>query len=251
MVQHAVTRHGMYAPHAMPRPIDELIDRSNHAWPTVMQWLSAAKRPVTVLPANPGGWQTLEALQVTTRSPMGALALECGGVIIDDGWLRLLGGSEPERIGLLTWNGLLPNAEPLVPGALVVAVDVVGGLFAINDIAFPEGRGRVWYFGPDTLTWLNTDLGYSEFVKWSVEGDLDRFYGDLRWPGWRDETRPLTIDQGISIYPFPWASDAGSLGSRRRRVVPITELAYIYLDTKRQLGAANQQGPVRVVLEDE
>jgi hypothetical protein len=235
----------------MSRSIDELIDRSNHAWPTVMRWVSAASRPVTVLPANPGGRQTLEALQVTTRSPMGALALESGGLIIDDGWLRLLGGSEPERIGLRTWNGLLPDSEPLVPGALVVAIDVVGGLFAINDVAFPDGRGHVWYFGPDTLTWLDTGMGYSELVKWSVGGDLDGFYSDLRWPRWRDQTRPLTIDQGISIYPFPWATDAGPLGSRQRRVVPITELAYIYLDTKRQLEATNQQGPVRIAFDDE
>lgn len=235
----------------MPRSIDELIDHANSAWPTVLGWLSAASRPVTILQATPGGRGTLEALQVTTRSPMGALALESGGILVDDGWLRLLGGTQRSHAGLLTWNGLLPDSEPLVPGALVVAIDVLGGLFAVNDVAFPTGRGHIWFFAPDTLDWFDTKLGYSDFVRWCAHGDLDKFYVDLRWPGWRDEARLLTIDQGISIYPFPWASDGGPLKNRSRRVVPITELAYLYLETRRQLGSTTYQGPVQIVFEDE
>jgi hypothetical protein len=235
----------------MPRSIDDLVDPVDHAWPTVLAWLAGGIRPASILPPTPGGPRTLEALQVTTRSPMGSIALESGGILVDDGWLRLLGGSEPERdLGLLTWNGLLPNTAPLVPGALVVAIDVLGGLFVINDLAFDDGRGNVWYFAPDTLEWLDTGLSYSGFVRWSVEGDLDGYYTDLRWPGWRDETAPLSLNEGISIYPFPWASTGGALKDRSRRVVPIDELAPIYLETRRQLGATNSQRPVRVLFED-
>ena len=234
----------LYPPNAVPRSVEELIDRVDHAWPTVLEWMNAASRPIIILPATAGGPATLEALQVTTRSPMGALALESGGILVDDGWLRFLGGTEPGQVGLRTWNGLLPNSKPLVPGALIVAIDVVGGLFAINDEAFTSGRGHVWYFGPDTLDWLDTKLGYSDFLRWSAAGDLDRFSSDLRWDGWRDEIRLLTLDQGVSVYPFPWSSDGGSLGERARRVVPIDELAHIYLETKRQLG--DHRGPVQI-----
>src|SRR6202035_2181748 len=180
----------------MPRSLDELIDSANHAWPTVLTWLSTGVRRAAILPATPGGRQTLVGLQVTTRSPLGSIALETGGILVDECWLRLLGGTEPgETVGLLTWNGLLPNAPPLVPGALVVAIDVLGGLFVINDVAFPDGRGHIWYFGPDTLEWLDTEMGYSDFVRWTVAGDVDRFYADLRWPSWRDETRSLSLNE--------------------------------------------------------
>ena len=33
----------------------------------------------------------LLGLQVTTCSPMGAFVYECGGIVIDSGWLRMLG----------------------------------------------------------------------------------------------------------------------------------------------------------------
>jgi hypothetical protein len=80
------------------------------------------------------GESALYALQVSSRSPMGAIALETGGLLIDHGWIRVLGGGSAELPRTIhEWNDLKPGqAARRVPGAILVADDVIGGLFAVN-----------------------------------------------------------------------------------------------------------------------
>src|ERR1044071_7443416 len=55
-------------------------------------WSRPSPHRVTVLPRQDATARAcLEALQATTRSPLGAIAHETGGMLIDHGWLRLLG----------------------------------------------------------------------------------------------------------------------------------------------------------------
>ena len=59
------------------RALHELINETEPGMALVRDWLSAARNPVELLPGDPArGDATLLALQVTTRSPMGALARE-------------------------------------------------------------------------------------------------------------------------------------------------------------------------------
>jgi hypothetical protein len=71
----------------------------------------------------------LLALQVTARSTLGALALHTGGVVIDHGWLRLLGGGHGRLPSLATANGVTDGQQPPV---LLIGFDVLGGRFAID-----------------------------------------------------------------------------------------------------------------------
>jgi hypothetical protein len=89
------------------RPLADLLS-PEPAWPQVQSWVQGATRPVVVLPSERARAEdALVALQVTTRSPMGALALETGGLAVDGGWLRILGGGGPLMRGdLASWNGL-------------------------------------------------------------------------------------------------------------------------------------------------
>jgi hypothetical protein len=164
-------------------------------------------------------------LQVTTRFPLGAIGLECGGILVDHGWLRLLGAGNAELMGLLEWNGLGHSAgpDPLLSDAIVVAHDAVGGFFAINGGAFDGSRGDVFYFAPDSLRWEHLDTGYSGLVQWATSGDLASFYEGSRWPGWEQELASAGGDQGFSIYPFLSAA-GGPIIDRSRRLVPMTEL---------------------------
>ncbi|MDP8922577.1 MAG: DUF2625 domain-containing protein [Chloroflexota bacterium] len=212
------------------------------AWPDVQAWLAASPRPVDVLPVGPGqGERTLQALQVTTRSVLGAVALHTGGLLLDHGWLRILGaGSERLRGSLGSWNGLDGAApEPPLSGALIVAHDAVGGFFAINGGALGDQTGDVYYFAPDTLAWEDLDKGYSAFVQWAIAGDMDRFYTDARWPGWADELRALSPDYGILVYPFPWAQ-GGPIAERSRKSVPMSELWSLQHDVARQVRVADR-----------
>ncbi len=218
------------------RTILELLS-SEPSWPTVQQWIAGASNPVEVLAArDPDRSQALESLQVTTRSPMGAVVYETGGLLVDGGWLRVLGSGHPRLPRTLPgWNaGRAWTASGGAPPILLVADDVVGGSYAVNGGGLPGPTGHVHYFAPDTLSWESLDMGYSDFLVWALTGDLDRYYETFRWPGWRTEIRDLPGDHAISIYPYLWAAGL-PVAQRMRRPVPMSELLELQFDVARQM----------------
>lgn len=208
------------------RPLTELINTEEPAWPDVQQWITEAKNPVEVLPANDAHREAaLLAIQVTTRSPMGAIVYETGGLLIDHGWLRIL-GSGHERLprSLPAWNEgrtMFSDGEP--PGYLLVADDVLGGFFAINGGSLGQDPGSMYYYAPEAQEWQPMDFSYSEFVIWCLQGDLTGFYEHVRWPGWEEETKRVGGDQAISIYPFLFTKGP-PLEQRHHGIVPISEM---------------------------
>ncbi len=208
------------------KPLSQLLDTQDPALPLIKEWMRSARNSAEVLPVERSqGEQTLLTLQVTTRSPLGALAYETGGILIDDGWLRFLGAGSDRMTGnLVTWNGFDGNASvTILKGAMVVAHDAVGGFFAINGGAFKGESRNIFYLAPDTLAWEDLQRSYSDFLRWALQGDLERFYQNARWSGWRNDVKKVHGDQGISIYPPLWAN-GGPLETRSRRVVPMLEL---------------------------
>jgi hypothetical protein len=174
--------------------------------------------------------ETLQALQVTTRSPLGAVALETGCLLVDHGWIRTLGGGgEAMTSSRARWNGLLTarDIEP-IDNAIVVANDAVGGLLALNGGAFHGAPGSVFYFAPDTLDWLDASMGYSGFLQWACAGDLSRFYDELRGEGWEDDIAAASPDQGFALYPPPFAKEGKPVRQAHRKLVPIAELCACY-----------------------
>ena len=210
--------------------LDELIDAANPAWPMIQEWVRSARNPVEVLAASdPQRGEVLVAAQVTTHSTLGAIIYETGGLLVDSGWLRILGSGHPRLPrSLAGWNAgrsVLEPGEP--PSFLLVADDVVGGFFAINGGGLGIAQGNVFYFAPDRLEWEDLDRGYTAFVDWSLSGDLELFYAGQRWQGWDAETAQLAGDRAYSIYPPLWAQGP-PIGERSRRAVPLAELYGLY-----------------------
>lgn len=194
--------------------------------PMIRSWLDGSPRRVEIMPCAPDhGEVSLVALQVTTRSPLGAIAYETGGIFIDDGWIRVLGaGSTRLARTIAGWNGLpCDPGDAYLPGAMFVADDVIGGLFAVDVGALRGVRGNVSYFAPDRLSWEATHLGYTEWLHWAFTGDLDKFYDGSRWPDWRPEVASLSGTHAYSIQPFPWL-EGPPVSERARRAIPIREL---------------------------
>lgn len=213
------------------RTLYELIDDNEPAWPLVEQWISEARIRVEVLPTLVArGEAALVATQVTTRSPMGAIAYHSAGLFLDFGWLRLLGAGGHSRFqrSLPAWN------EGRSDGFYLIADDAVGGTFALNGGALGEDRGNVYYYAPDSLRWEPCSFGYSEFLTWAMSDKLDMFYASLRWPGWQLEVSQLSGDESLSIYPFLF-TEGPPLGDRSRRTVPVAEQYALQFDIQRQL----------------
>jgi Protein of unknown function DUF2625 len=38
-------------------------------------------------------------------------------------------------------------------------------------------------------------MGYTEFLNWSFNSNLDEFYESFRWPGWQSEVSALSGDE--------------------------------------------------------
>jgi hypothetical protein len=67
---------------------------------------------------------------------MGALARHTGGLLVDDGRLRVLGGGDERGLpSLAQANGLPGDEQP--PAALMVGHDVLGGRFEVNEWSRP------------------------------------------------------------------------------------------------------------------
>ncbi len=228
------------------RTLSELLNSDDPLWPLIQAWLAAATRPVEVLPVSRQVAEaTLITLQVTTRSPLGAMAHETGGIFVDGGWLRLLGARSarmPES--LLTWNGLEEDAIS-VPDACIVAHDVLGGFFAVNLGAFGSGPHEVHYLPPDSLRWQSLGVSYADFLHWAIVGDVAAFYAGVRWTGWQDEIRELRGNQGILFWPMLW-SPGQDLAARTRKVVPQRELWHLACDLMGQLTGLPGETHVRL-----
>jgi hypothetical protein len=236
------------------KPLEDLVaGEPDDAWAQVRAWQAASRRSVEILDCRRGdGEATLLAAQISTRSPMGAVALQSGGIQIDGGWIRFLGAGN-ERIGggLREWNESLggDRLDPRVGDALLVAYDALGGWFAINGGRWPDRLGGVQYLAPDGTGWQPLDLGYSGLLEWSMSGDLDEFYEGQRWPGWQSEVGSLGPDEAISIYP-PLGFQATPVADRLRRAVPALELWGLHQEIARQVADLPEGAQVKFRIED-
>ncbi|MDR6196682.1 DUF2625 domain-containing protein [Siphonobacter sp. SORGH_AS_0500] len=220
------------------RPLEQLINETDSGWPLVQEWISKAKNKVQVLPCNTNrAKDALYKTQVTTRSPMGAIVYATGGLLIDHGWIRVLGsGCSKLNRSLPDWNkGKSFKEFGQRPGVLLIADDVAGGFFAVNGGALGSDAGKVYYLSPDQLEWVPLDLTYTDFLHFCFNGDLATFYKDLRWKNWKSDVEKLNGDTVFNFYPYLWTKEGQNINKVSRKPVPIEEQYLLNLDLIKQL----------------
>ena len=215
------------------RGLNELINTEDPGIEQIRGWLRTAVNECVVLPPSAQREAVLLQTQVSTRSTMGAIAYDTGGILIDGGWLRFLGSGHPRISRTLPgWN------EKRSSGYYLVADDAAGGFFAINGGAFGVDVKNMYYWGPDSLEWEPMNLGFTDFFAWSLSERLAQFYETLRWPSWREDTAALSGDQCFSFYPFLWTQQ-GSPTTSHREPVPVQEAYDLKVHLLRQLSDQN------------
>lgn len=172
------------------------------------------------------GEESLKILQITSKSALGSIVLNTTGIVIDN-WIRILGHDNDINRGVLSFNSIGENGVATkIDKMLIVADDVVGGLFALNAGKFSEGVGEVWYFAPDTLEWESLEMQYSEFIAWIAKGNVDEFYNTMRWSTWKEDCKNVKFNESILIYPFLWSNEI-QLEKADKKIVPAEELLKI------------------------
>ncbi|GLL00679.1 DUF2625 domain-containing protein [Dactylosporangium matsuzakiense] len=218
------------------RSLAELISDDRSVWAEIEAAVSRSPYAIELLPADPDrAAACLHRLQVATTSWLGALVYRSGGLIVDGGWLRVLGSGRPSRrlADIHEVNELFDAA------GMVVAQDVLGGEFVWRQ---GEAQGEVGarptihYFAPDTLGWEDLTLGYTDWLYAMLTGAADRFYHSWRWPGWRDEVAACPLDTGIHTVPPLFSKECRDLDGRSRRPVAMTQLLSVKHDMADRLG---------------
>ncbi|RYZ29906.1 MAG: DUF2625 family protein, partial [Sphingobacteriales bacterium] len=174
----------LQAQNAVTRPIDTLVLGAEEGAARLNALVKGAKNNVEVLPPDQTRVRAvLYSSQVTARSTMGAVVYNTGGILIDSGWVRILGsGHERFKRDLGSWNaGKTSRGPGDVPRLYYIADDVTGGLFALNGGALGKNLGMVYYLPPDDLKWMTLDIGYTDFLNFCFNGNIKDFYQDVRW----------------------------------------------------------------------
>lgn len=196
----------------------------NDLWQDINEMLMSSNRQVVInLDKLENGIKSIDVLQVTSKSVLGSIILNTAGIVIDN-WIRILGHESDTNIGILSYNLVDQNGVATkIDKMLIVAYDVVGGLFALNAGKFNIGIGEVWYFAPDTLEWESLEMQYSEFMAWVAQGNIDEFYSTMRWSTWKETCKDIKFDEAILIYPFLWSNEI-QIEKADKNKVPVEEL---------------------------
>lgn len=211
------------------KSLEELINAESPFVDTLNKWVSSASNQVTILPAHNDRQDILLNVQVTTKSILGCLVYHTGGILIDNGWIRLLGsGHEMLLRNVHDWN---ENSEK---GIYLIGDDVAGGFYAINGGAFSGEHNIVYYWSPDSLEWESMDMLYSDFFHSLLNSNLDHFYDGIRWESWKKDMENISTDQCITFMPFLWTKE-GDCENSHRGVIPIKEALDMKVDIINQM----------------
>lgn len=218
--------------------MSELVNTTDPAWPMVQKWLDSAKNKVQVLECDTAFAQNaLYQAQVSTYSTLGAVIYHTGGIMIDNGWLRILGsGSAKLSRTVPEWNkGKTIKEYGDQPDFYLIADDAIGGFFAINYGAFGSDLKSVYYLAPNSLKWESLGLGYTEFLQFCLDGDLSNFYKGLRWSTWDQFIANLDGNKSYSFRPYLWSEAGMDIEKVTRKLVPTEELYKFTMAKQKEL----------------
>jgi len=218
------------------RPIEELINTTDPGWKIVKGMIDSATNKVEILSADSVRAKTaLYDLQVNSRSSLGAIVLNTGGILIDHGWIRILGsGSAKLDRGVIEWHRKLYPAQN--PGYIILADDAIGGFYLQNGGGLGDDIGKMYYFSPDNLEFEPLEIGYTEFLSFCFKGNLESYYKGYRWKNWKTDVTALPGNQVFSFAPMLWTKEGKDIENNTREPIPVEEQYFFNLDLRKQLG---------------
>lgn len=221
--------------------------KSHDLWGVISQWIKEAGNKTQYLSRNADEAEKIVKLfDINTSDTLGAIVFHSGGLLIDDGWIRILGsGNKLLQRNLYSWNkGLTFIDYPSQAGYILVGDDAMGGLFAMNKgylSTDEKALNKIFYFVPDMLEWLYLDLNYSEFLLFAMNADLNEFYQDLRFHGWEKTIKDLHGDDALQCKPFLWTEEGKDVESTKKQSVSMLDQYNFLLDNKEIMDKLQQK----------
>ncbi|MBR6403679.1 MAG: DUF2625 family protein [Eubacterium sp.] len=202
-------------------------------WQQIKSIFEESSRDVQIIEGFEGkGKEENSCMKISSESSLGTIIEHTQGIVIDN-WVYVLGQSSDRSAGVIDFNKRMGYE---FAGMRIVAVDVVGGIYAIKTGRFRKGAGLVWYYAPDTIQWECLKYKYSEFLVWLAQGDLSEYYKSMRWSGWENDVRDVDLpNEGMLIYPYLWAKEC-DIETATKKVVPLKELIGQNLEFEKKFG---------------
>lgn len=200
---------------------------SARLWKSIYKRLDECdKEVIYLLNKSDNANKVLDILQVKSQSFLGSIIINTSGVIIDN-WIRLLGCDCEGNRGIVSYNLINEERVPTrIEKMLIVADDIIGGIFALNKGKFPSGLEKVWYFNPYTLNWESLEMDYSTFLHWISDEKMDEFYSKIRWSNWKEDAKIVRFNEAIFINKFLWTKEI-QFEKLYNKILPVEELLYI------------------------
>ena len=64
-------------------------------------------------------------------------------------------------------------------------------VFCLKWWFFRDNLGKIYYFSPKDLTWHDLNFTYTDFLAWTLNGDIEAFYQNLFWQNWQEDVKQL------------------------------------------------------------
>lgn len=174
------------------------IDRSS---PTLEENLARSRVEVHMFPALHNHQDTedaLEAAGLAAGSLLATLLKLSNGMILDGGWIRILGLTDRAcGRSLASWNrgaGWQEAWGEGVRGKLCFADDPLGNQYAINIGEDGRGNWQVFLGSVEDRSWRSLDCTFGQWLEQVFAGKHPEWYDPDHYPAWRRGAEELGVE---------------------------------------------------------
>lgn len=171
----------------------------------IQSWINESTNKVNIIPRTNHGYLCDTVLGVSEHSVLGTLVNHVGGFSVNNNLLRHFAGENKFDLSVREINLVNDKLPSLIKGALIVADDIYGGLFAINTVGGLIKPGNIMYLPPDVYAWEDLGIGHSDFVHWCICGNLQLFYKKFSSAV---KTVDCAFNETLSFTPPLWIKSA-------------------------------------------
>lgn len=177
---------------------------ADNALTLIQSWINSSKKKIIVIPRTDFLEKCDEILGVSEHSSLGTIINHTGGISAANGKIRHFGGSNQYDLSIKKVNKLEYRMPKSIPGILLVADDILGGLFGINSGTRNGKLGNILYLPPDSYSWEDLGIGHTAFLEWSINGDTELFFKKYEALSIPDS---VPFDKTLTFTPPLWVLD--------------------------------------------
>ncbi|MDO5479580.1 MAG: DUF2625 family protein [Clostridia bacterium] len=204
--------------------------KSDDKWKEIKRNIDEAENTISINYSEFKSLGAIDELKINPQSTLGSFLQHIDSFVVN-GYLRMTNGNINRAGNIATITGKI-REQYGYEKIMVIANDIWGGFFAINNGELSNNIEEIWYFSPDTLGWENTEKNYTEFLEWVCSGDVEYYYSEWMWDNMENEIKDFSNSDGIFTYPFLWADEYELTTAKRNRApwFEITGINAYYLN---------------------